>query len=442
LSAHGFEQWQSIEQSTFWKQGLASGEIVGTRPTTADELATLRLGVSDRWVGFLEHDRIPFISYPYEWTFGMLRDAALSQLTLLQRALAEGFTIKDGTAYNTQWRGVQPTFIDVASFERWPVGIPWTGYRQFCQTFLYPLFFQAYKNVAFHPWLRGRLDGIAPEDFNNLCSWRDLFRRGVFVHAFLHARLQSSRAIGNTDVRKSLSRDGLEAKMVLNTVGSLHRLVEKLKWKAARSTWSDYAPAYTDDDWTLKQQFVRDVLRQVAPAQVWDLGCNTGTFSRLAAEQADCVVALDGDHLAVEKLYQSLRAESGSLAARRILPLVGNVVDSSPDLGWRGTERKSWAHRGRPDLVLALALVHHVVLGAGVPLAEFIDWLASLGGAVVLEFVDKEDPQARRVLHNRGDDDPDYSLEACVQGLKTRFGLVRHEPLKCGTRTLLFAQPR
>jgi hypothetical protein len=175
---------------------------------------------------------------------------------------------------------------------------------------------------------------------------------------------------------------------------------------------------------------------------VWDLGCNTGDFARIAAETAPVVVALDGDHAAVEQLYRTLRRESGSTAAQRILPLVGNVCDPSPNQGWLGAERRSWPNRGRPDLVLALALVHHLVLGAGIPLEQLLDWLHSLGGAVVLEFVDKSDPQARRVLHNRRDDDSGYSLEACEAGLRKRFGRCERLTLSDGGRTLFHALPR
>lgn len=372
----------------------------------------------------------------------MLRDAARLHLELLEQALGDGFTIKDGTAYNVQWQGTRPVFIDVASFERLPSGLPWTGYRQFCQTFLYPLFLQAYKQTPFHPWLRGRLDGITPHEFNQLCSWRDLLRGGVFVHGFLHARLQGSRSICDTDMRESLQGRGISSQMVLNTIRSLRHLVERLNWRLPQTTWSDYTPAYTPADWRLKEAFVRAALQRDSPRTVWDLGCNTGTFSRIAAETAESVIAVDGDHVAVEKLYRELRSEPDSTAARRILPLVSSVVDPSPDQGWRGAERSALAHRSRPDLVLCLALIHHIVLGTGVPLPEFLEWLSNLGDSVVLEFVSKDDPQARRVLHNRRDNYFDYSWEACEQGLRAHFDNITCQPLGSGTRTLVHASRR
>ncbi len=447
LTQEALATWRQIGAAPFALRAIAAGHLVATRELSSSEAEQAGLAGQVTsgglpWAGFLQHERIPFVSYPYEWTWGMLRDAALSQLDLLREAFAEGFTLKDGTLYNTQWRGTSPVFIDTVSLERWTPGLPWMGYRQFCQTGLFPLWLQAFWQCPFHPWLRGRLDGMTPGEFSALCGWRDLFRRGVLVHGWLHARLQQSRPVTDQDVRGSLERRGLPAAAVLNSLNSLHKVVSHLTWSPPRSTWSDYAPAYSAADWQAKQQFVRRAVEMGRPEMVWDLGCNTGDFSRIAAETAPVVVALDGDHAAVEQLYRALRSESGSLAARRILPLVGNVCDPSPNQGWLGAERRSWSDRGRPNLVLALALVHHLVLGAGIPLEEFLDWLQSLGGAVVLEFVDKSDPQARRVLHNRRDDDPGYSLAACEAGLRRRFGRCEQLTLADGGRTLFHALPR
>lgn len=447
LSAEALDEWRQVAAAPFARRAMDRGRLVATRELTVAEVEAAGLsGAAGSggipWAGFLEHQRIPFVSYPYEWTWGMLRDAALVQLELLREAFAGGFTLKDGTFYNVQWRGTEPVFIDTVSLERWTQGLPWMGYRQFCQTGLFPLWMQSLWQVPFHPWLRGRLDGITPAEFSPLCRWRDFFRRGVFVHGWLHARLQQSRPVADQDVRRSLEQNGLPASAVRNSLESLHRTVDRLRWNLPRSTWSDYAPAYSPEDWQAKQEFVRRAVVARQPQLVWDLGCNTGDFSRIAAETAPTVVALDGDHVAVEKLYRSLRAEPSSPVAGRILPLVGNVCDPSPNQGWLGAERRSLPDRGRPDLVLALALVHHLVLGAGVPLEEFLDWLRDLGAAVVLEFVDKSDPQARRVLHNRRDDDPGYSLEACHAGLRQRFGRCEQVTLSQGGRTLFFVEPR
>jgi hypothetical protein len=157
--------WRQIGAAPFALRAIAAGHLVATRELSSSEAEQAGLAGQVTsgglpWAGFLQHERIPFVSYPYEWTWGMLRDAALSQLDLLREAFAEGFTLKDGTLYNTQWRGTSPVFIDTVSLERWTPGLPWMGYRQFCQTGLFPLWLQAFWQCPFHPWLRGRLDGM------------------------------------------------------------------------------------------------------------------------------------------------------------------------------------------------------------------------------------------------------------------------------------------
>src|SRR6476469_6795226 len=175
LSPRGREDWDALERTRFFRRALEDGRIVAT-----EELEP----------GLLRHERLPFVSYPYEWPFEMLRDAALLQLGLLEEALTEGFVLKDGSPYNVQWRGSEPVFVDVGSFERLREGEPWAGYRQFCALFLYPLLLQAYRDLPYHPWLRGSIDGIAPRDAANLFSLRDRLRRGVLTHVALHARLE------------------------------------------------------------------------------------------------------------------------------------------------------------------------------------------------------------------------------------------------------------
>jgi hypothetical protein len=389
------------------------------------------------WAAVLKHERIPFVSYPYEWSFGMLKDAAQLQLELLASALEEDFVLKDGSAYNVQWCGARPVFIDVPSWERLEAGEPWVGYRQFCQTLLYPMLLQAYKNVPFHAWLRGNLDGIEPEHIHGLMSWRDLFRPGVFSHVYLHAKLQSRLASTSRSVASDLRSAGFHKALIQSNVRGLERLVQRLTWKQSQSVWSDYATSnsYTDADQSIKERFVRSVVAHKLRPLAWDLGANTGHYARIAAENSDYVVALDGDHLAVERLYQSLKRDRSD----KILPLVGNVVDASPNLGWRGSERKRLVERGRPSLILALALIHHIVIGANVPLDEFVRWLATLTDELVIEFVHKNDPMVATLLRNKRDDYSDYEIGNFERVLTSSFRVAKRETLGCGTRTLYHA---
>lgn len=445
LSPHALREWQAVSPTPFFQKAMTAGEIVPT------ELVDLPLSLKNSkaklgnvtWAGALEHERIPFISYPYEWSFSMLRDAALLHLKLLIDAVSNGFTIKDGTAYNVQFRGGQPIFIDVASFERLPPGLPWAGYRQFCQTFLFPLFLQAYKGIAYHPWLRSRLEGITPQECWRMMSFRDSFRRGVIPHVGLHAWMESRAPSSSRGTAQALTNAGFQNELILNNARGLKRIIERLKWTTPATAWSDYGHCnhYSDNDQQQKQQFVRRAVHTRRWQQVWDLGGNIGVYGEIAAENAELVVVVDADHAAIDQCYRRLNT-SPAETRRRMLPLVANVVDLSGNVGWRGRERRAFVERGQPDLVLCLALVHHVVIGHGVPMVEFIDWLASLKASLVIEFISKDDPKVRELLANRRDACPDYDAAVFHSALTARFDVRATETLASGTRTLVFAEPK
>jgi len=370
----------------------------------------------------------------------MLKDAALVQLDLLLAALEHDMVLKDSTPYNVQFKGAQARFVDIGSFERLRQGEPWVGYRQFCMLYLYPLLLQAAKGVPFQPWLRGSIDGITPGQMRALMSFRDRFRRGVFTNVFLHARLEERYADRPGQVKAEVKRVFKKELLVAN-VRKMRKLVERLGWDPPRGVWTAYGErnTYTDDDARRKDDFVREVARSRDWKLVWDIGANNGRYSRIAAEGARAVVAVDADQGPVELLYRDLRAEGDE----RILTLAMNLADPSPGLGWRGRERKSMPERGAPELVLALALVHHMAISANVPVRELIDWLASLGAALVIEFPTREDPMVKKLLAPKRDGlHPDYELGFFERCLGEAFEVERSERLGSGTRVLYYARPK
>lgn len=441
VSARALDEWCAVRKARFFQQGVENGCIVRTEQLS--EMYAAQAQFADHWAGLLKHEAIPFVSYPFEWPFGMLQDAALLHLDLLADALKEDFTFKDGTAYNVQWKGVQPVFIDIVSFERFVAGQPWAGYRQFCQTFLYPLLLQSYKNIAFHPWLRGRLEGISPLECWNLMSFRDFFRRGIPSHVFLHAWLQSHHTLDAPDTGQALSAAGFGKDLIHGNVQGLKRLVRGLRWSPAESAWSQYGEAnsYSPADRQKKENFVRSTVHSRRWRLVWDVGCNTGIYSRIAAENSDYVIAIDADHLAVERLYQALKVEPDPTRAP-ILPLVNNLLDLSGGVGWRGIERKALIDRGRPELTLCLALVHHLVIGHGVPLRDLLNWFADLQTNLLIEFITKEDLTVRQLLHGRRDNYLDYDQDVFERLLSERFDVISMDSLESGTRKLYFATVR
>jgi SAM-dependent methyltransferase len=439
LSPDGLSDFQALSGT-----GLLDDERVVRTELLADGAAGGRAAREGLLVhepaGVLRHERIPFVSYPYEWTFSMLKDAALLQLDLLLASLEHDLVLKDSTPYNVQFKGARPVFVDVGSFERIRDGEPWVGYRQFCMLYLYPLLLQAVKDVPFHPWMRGSIDGITPLQVRNLMSFRDRFRRGMFTNVFLHARLEARYADRPAQVKEEVKRVFKKELFVAN-VRKMRKLVERLSWDPPEGVWTAYGErnSYTDDDARRKDEFVRQVATSQPWNLVWDIGANNGRYSRIAAEGAKTVVAVDADQGPVELLYRDLRQEGNE----QILTLTMNLADPSPGLGWRGLERKALPDRGKPDLVLALALIHHVAIRANVPVKEFIGWLASLGSALVIEFPTREDPMVKKLLAPKRDGlHPDYELGYFERTLGEFFEVERSERSGSGTRVLYFARPK
>jgi hypothetical protein len=439
LSPDGLSDFEALQAT-----GLLDDQRIVRTELVADGAAGGRAAREGLLVhepaGVLRHERIPFVSYPYEWTFSMLKDAALVQLDLLLASLDHDLVLKDSTPYNVQFKGARPVFVDVGSFERIREGEPWVGYRQFCMLYLYPLLLQAVKDVPYHPWMRGAIDGITPAQLRNLLSFRDRFRRGMFTNVFLHARLEARYADRPAQVKAEVKRV-FKKELIVANVRKMRKLVERLSWDPPAGVWTAYGErnSYTDEDARRKDDFVR----QVATAQpwnlVWDIGANNGRYSRIAAEGAKTVVAVDADQGPVELLYRDLREEGNE----QILTLTMNLADPSPGLGWRGLERRAMPDRGKPDLVLALALVHHVAISANVPVKEFVDWLASLGSALVIEFPTREDPMVKKLLAPKRDGlHPDYELGYFERTLNEAFEVERSERSGSGTRVLYFARPK
>ena len=436
LGAQASADWQRLANSRLFEKNVASGRLIGTVAAESAEVAPFDM--SD-WEAIVRHDKVEVISYPYEWTFGMLRDAALLQLELLLEGLEEDLMVRDSTPYNVQWRGVQPVFIDTPSFGQLDPGCPWLGYRQFCQLFLNPLMLQAYLDVPFQPWLRGNLDGIDPEIFRKLFRFTDVFRPGVLAHVFLQSSLESSESRTSEALRQEMREAGMHKQLIKSVVSKLHKLVSGMRWKPARSRWSGYTEArgYADVDLTVKEAFVRQACQREPLGTCWDLGANDGRFSLIAAEAAQAVLALDSDSLVLERLYQRLKESK----VRNVLPLYFNFADPSPGLGWRKSERRPLSARSRPDLILCLAVFHHLVITANIPLEDLLDYLHSFGCRLVVEFVTREDAMVKALLTSKDDPFLDYDLARFESWIQGRFSLVERRILPGGTRVLFELAP-
>ena len=416
---------------------LSSGDLIES--TLVDPAAA---GLSGPWAAAMIHPRVPFISYPYEWTFSMLKDAALLQLRLTRQTLVDGVGLKDATPYNVQFIGSRAQFIDAGSFEVRRKSDPWYGYRQFCELFLYPLMLQAYLGVGFQPFLRGAVNGISPDTMRKLlpASIRHP-RKGRLTHVVLHAAAQNRFADTEVEVKKEAAKAGMSAAVLDATLRKLEKLVSSLQLGDKKSTWSEYTERghYIEDSLDEKERFVRDAVASRPRRLVTDIGCNDGKFSRIAAAHSDHVVAMDADPLVVDRLYCSLRAEKNE----KILPLYVDMSDSGGGIGWRGRERPGVFDRGTPDVVLYLAVIHHVAITFNIPVAAQLDMLADLAPEIVIEMPHADDPMVRKLLVNkRAGIHDDFNLDEFERLLGERFDVKSRLLLSSGTRTIFHAVRR
>lgn len=386
----------------------------------------------------LQPEVISFISYPYEWSFSQLKDAALATLAINRLALEAGMILKDASAYNIQFHHGKPVLIDTLSFEQYREGRPWVAYRQFCQHFLAPLALMAFTDVRLSQLLRVYIDGVPLDLASRLLPGKTRWNLGLASHIHLHASAQKRYAdqpVGKVAVEKRMSKLSL-----LGLLDNLESTVRALKWAPQGTEWADYYDAtnYTHEAFELKKSLVAACIERVQPGMVWDLGANNGEFSRLATEKGIDTVAFDIDPSAVEKNYQAVKANGET----KMLPLVQDLTNPSPGLGWENRERASLAERGPADLVLALALIHHLAISNNVPLDRLAESLARLGRWLVIEFVPKEDSQVQRLLATREDIFTAYTLEGFEEAFSHFYSIVEKSPIHGSSRTLFLLKTR
>jgi ribosomal protein L11 methylase PrmA len=370
----------------------------------------------------LEVQFIPFISYPYEWCFSQLKDAALLTLKLQLAALEKGVTLKDASAYNVQFVGSRPIFIDLLSFEIWREGTPWQAYRQFCMHFLAPLVLC--NRFGHWPLTLSRLwiDGIPLSHACSMLPWYSCLRSSVALHIFAHAQMEKRHA----DARKSAAiarKVSLSQKTMSNLALSLQSATEAQTLPILSTQWGDY---YDDTNYSSaaaasKLKTVKSVAEEHKGGRLAvDIGANTGRYSLAMAPLFEQVLAIDVDPLAVERHYLQLKKEGPG----NILPLVIDLSNLSPSLGWACSERDSFISRCRADFITALAVIHHLVIASGIPFQHVSDFLASLlvaDGSLLIEFVPKEDSQVQRMLAARDDIFEEYSLEGLLKVFSQQF---------------------
>ncbi len=380
----------------------------------------------------IQPESVAFVSYPYEWPFGLLKAAALATLSIQKRALKQGLWLKDASAYNIQLVRGKVTLIDTLSFEKYPEGQPWVAYRQFCQHFLAPLALMAHTDIRLGQLLQVHLDGIPLDLASRLLPWHTRLDGGLLVHIHLHAQAQQKFANSSTAPLKSTSRMPKES--LIGLVESLESTVKKLQWKPEGTEWGNYYEMtnYTEDSALKKRELVSAWVNKVAPTVVWDMGANDGSFSRLASEKGIFTVSFDIDPAAVEKNYRQVVANK----EKDLLPLRLDLTNPSPAIGWHNRERNSVFERAQAGMVFALALIHHLAISNNVPFLLLAGFFADLGPWLVIEFVPKSDSQVQKLLQSRADIFPEYTQEKFEEVFASRYEIAEKVRVGESERTL------
>ena len=406
------------EYSTLMESGLYA-KLTKAGLLIPHEEINVQPAEPDQAFKVIQPEYVPFISYPYEWSFGLLKEAALATLSIQKRALKAGMTLKDASAYNIQFVRGKAVLIDSLSFDIYHEGRPWDAYRQFCQHFLAPLALMAYTDIRLNQLLRVYIDGVPLDLASRLLPFGSRLNFGLLTHLHLHARLQQQSA--NPSDQSESSSGKMTKQAMLGLIENLQSTVKKLTWKPTGTEWGDYynITNYSDKAFQHKQGLVSDWVTKVEPRVVWDLGANNGTFSRLASDKGILAISFDIDPAAVEQNYQQVKTKGDE----NIIPLVLDLTNPSPAIGWHNRERDSLLDRAPADMILALAVIHHLAISNNVPLPQLADFFADAGRWLVIEFVPKSDSQVQKLLSSRKDIFPHYTRESFEDAFAVRFSI-------------------
>jgi len=445
----GMEDLAAFLTSSAGQKLIEERLVIGTRQLRGDEIQDLSgdpsfaaLAESVASASVFEHERIFFPSYPYEWPVEMLFAAARLTMDLALRLLPHGLGLKDGTPYNVLFRGPEPVFVDVLSFERRNArDATWLPYAQFVRTFLLPLLVAKHFGLQPNQVLFTRRDGLEPEE---VYRWLSLtqklspaFLSTVVLPSWLTSKYENNaERIHKTDH----STDPEKAQFVLNHLlkGTSRKLARVSPSMGSKSAWTDYMSTnnnYSADHFAAKEKFVRETMAEIRPKRVLDVGCNNGHFSEIAARAGASVIAIDYDPVVLGDVWRRARANSLD-----ILPLAVNLCRPTPAMGWRNEECPSFLDRaqGAFDCVLMLAVIHHMLVTERVPLPDIIDTVAGITmGYLIVEFVGTQDSMFRRIARGRDHLHADLTADVFERECRRRFEIVHRQHVP-GTERWLY----
>ncbi len=384
----------------------------------------------------IKPDPISFISYPYEWSFSQLKQTALTTLNIQKISMEYGMTLKDCSAYNIQFKECNPVLIDTLSFEKYEEGQIWKAYKQFCQHFLAPLALMAHKDIRLNQLFKIYIDGIPLNLTASLLPKKTQFMFSLLTH--IHAHAKSQKHYG--DKKSKFGKRKLAKNSFLGITESLNSAIKKLTWSPKGTEWANYYfdTNYSEKGFEQKKILILDWLEGLNLKSIWDLGANTGIFSRIATSQGIKTISFDIDPAAVEQNF--LNAQKNN--EKKILPLVLDLTNPSPNIGWGNQERKSFVERGPVDMVMALALIHHLAISNNIPLLKIASFFQKICKYLIIEFIPKTDSQVSRLLVNREDIFDDYTKEKFEEEFKKWFSIKNTKNLLDSKRILYFMEKK
>lgn len=362
----------------------------------------------------IEPQQLPFITYPYEWCFSQLKEAAILTLEIVLESLEFNMILKDANPYNIQMTEQGLKHIDTLSFSTYKKGHPWIAYKQYCETFLAPLLMMAYVDKSLNKLLITNIEGIPLNLVTKTVPWSKKLSVGYLIHIKAHERIQEFGQ--RKEIKTSKNTNRMPKESLIKFIKNLENYTKNIKPKDSKSFWEGY---YEDNNYTKgtmkkKSNIVEKWIKSIKPKTIWDLGTNTGKFAEVGARYAERVIALDVDHQSIEKLYRKREHLN-------IYPLVIDITNPSPAIGWENKERKSLEERGPADLILSLALVHHLAISNNTPLEKVAEMHRNLARNIIIEFIPKEDTQVQRLLRTREDIFKEYNQRRFEEVFKRYF---------------------
>lgn len=374
--------------------------------------------------------QLPFISYPYEWCYDQLKDAALLTLRVLTTAIDHGMILKDATPFNVQFLAGKPVFIDTLSFEKYDAAKPWIAYHQFCESFLFPLVLGHYLKTGFQKFLMVWPDGIPASVTAGMLPWRSRFNLGVWLNVFLQIRIRN-RSNPESSQTVNFSREKL-----LRLVGHLQTTILSLQMHAnSHSGWSRYyEETILSQQYLLsKEKIFSGFLDGINPISALDLGCNDGYFSKVMSQKIPAIIASDFDESCVNRLYLAIKKER----VNNILPICIDFTNPSPAIGLGNKERVSFLQRSNSEIVIVLALIHHLVLTKNIPLPMLAEQLAQLTTKfLIVEFVPLQDEKVKQLILHKTSFHQPYDESSFEEHFGRYFAVERKELISGSERTL------